>query len=402
MRAPPSLVPPKSAHVPRGVAGCASHAGGGRRHRRGRRRRCPSCGCGSQGLGAETLLASTPVPRKPSCWRLKPPVPPWPLRLRQCAPRPPCLERRAGALHHAGAQLADQHRAAGAARELRGRAQRIFRSACRAAWRCSAWWPPKRRRRRAIAQPMPIDRGRGDAIDAPLIAPIRLTRRAGRRASRRALAVAGRRRRLGAEPKEWLERMNQALTTRNYVGVFTHMHGGRVETLRIIHRVRGRDVSERLLSLDGSGREFIREGDELTCYFPDKRKVLVERRAPDGPLLGALAGDRRWQLAGLRNPRRRARAAARPQHARRRAAAARRIPLRLPAVDRRRDLHAAQDAALRPVGRGHRADRVLEHRSARAHSRLHVQAAGGRVQLPLAARRAPGRQQRARRRCGKP
>jgi sigma-E factor negative regulatory protein RseB len=93
---------------------------------------------------------------------------------------------------------------------------------------------------------------------------------------------------LGAEPKEWLERMNHALTTRNYVGVFTHVHGGRVETLRIIHRVRGRDVSERLLSLDGSGREFIREGSEVTCYFPDKRQVLVERRAPAGPLLGAL------------------------------------------------------------------------------------------------------------------
>src|ERR1044072_8521181 len=65
---------------------------------------------------------------------------------------------------------------------------------------------------------------------------------------------------IGAEPGEWLERMNRALTTRNYIGVFTHNHGGRVETLRIIHRVRGGDVSERLLSLDGPGREFIREG----------------------------------------------------------------------------------------------------------------------------------------------
>src|SRR4051812_6029743 len=80
---------------------------------------------------------------------------------------------------------------------------------------------------------------------------------------------------LGAEPKEWLERMNRALTTRNYVGVFTHNQGGRVETLRIIHRVRGSDVSERLLSLDGPGREFIREGSELTCYFPDRREVIV-------------------------------------------------------------------------------------------------------------------------------
>ena len=92
----------------------------------------------------------------------------------------------------------------------------------------------------------------------------------------------------GAEPKEWLERMNHALTTRNYIGVFTHNHGGRVETLRIIHRVRGGDVSERLLSLDGPGREFIRQGNELTCYFPDTRTVLVERRAPDGALLGAI------------------------------------------------------------------------------------------------------------------
>jgi sigma-E factor negative regulatory protein RseB len=93
---------------------------------------------------------------------------------------------------------------------------------------------------------------------------------------------------LGAEPKEWLERMNHALTSRNYVGVFTHMRGDRAETLRIIHRVRGKDVSERLQSLDGSEREFIREGDELTCYFPDRRVVLVERRSPGGPLLGAL------------------------------------------------------------------------------------------------------------------
>jgi sigma-E factor negative regulatory protein RseB len=98
-----------------------------------------------------------------------------------------------------------------------------------------------------------------------------------------------------AEPRDWLQKMNRALTTRNYVGVFTHVHDGRVETLRIIHRVRGRDVSERLVSLDGSGREFVREGSELICYFPDKRTVLVERRPPDGPLLGALpsldAGD---------------------------------------------------------------------------------------------------------------
>lgn len=90
------------------------------------------------------------------------------------------------------------------------------------------------------------------------------------------------------EPRLWLERMNQALSTRNYDGVFSLVQGDRVETLRIIHRVQDGKVMERLVSLDGSGREFIRKGSELVCYLPDKRTVLVEKRPQEGPLLGSL------------------------------------------------------------------------------------------------------------------
>src|ERR1700756_5248341 len=79
-------------------------------------------------------------------------------------------------------------------------------------------------------------------------------------------------------PAHWLERMNQALTTRNYDGTFSHWHGGHVEMLRIIHRVQDGTVSERLASLDGSGREFVRTGASLACYLPDRRTVLVEER----------------------------------------------------------------------------------------------------------------------------
>src|ERR1700742_2420110 len=88
------------------------------------------------------------------------------------------------------------------------------------------------------------------------------------------------------EPTQWLERMNQALTTRNYDGTFSHWQGGRVEMLRIIHRVQDGAVTERLVSLDGSGREFIRSGAELACYLPDKRTVLVEHRPTNQSLLG--------------------------------------------------------------------------------------------------------------------
>jgi sigma-E factor negative regulatory protein RseB len=88
-----------------------------------------------------------------------------------------------------------------------------------------------------------------------------------------------------AAPEQWLERMNQALTTRNYDGTFSHWHGGAVETLRIIHRLQDGQVSERLASLDGSGREFIRSGASLTCYLPDKHTVLVEQRPPQESLV---------------------------------------------------------------------------------------------------------------------
>jgi sigma-E factor negative regulatory protein RseB len=40
--------------------------------------------------------------------------------------------------------------------------------------------------------------------------------------------------------------------------------------------------------LDGSGREFVRNNEELTCYLPDQHTVLVEPRPEHGPFLGSL------------------------------------------------------------------------------------------------------------------
>lgn len=90
------------------------------------------------------------------------------------------------------------------------------------------------------------------------------------------------------EPRQLLERMNEALTGRNYVGTFVHFANGRFSTMRILHRVDKGRVIERLMSLDGSGREIVGTSDELTCYLPDQHKVLVEPRKDQGPLLGTL------------------------------------------------------------------------------------------------------------------
>ncbi len=90
------------------------------------------------------------------------------------------------------------------------------------------------------------------------------------------------------DPRVWLQKMNHALATRNYDGTFFHLSEGRVETMRIVHRVRAGRVTERLQSLDGSGREFVSDNDELTCYLPDQHTVLVEPRPDHGPFLGSL------------------------------------------------------------------------------------------------------------------
>jgi len=90
------------------------------------------------------------------------------------------------------------------------------------------------------------------------------------------------------DPRAWLEKMNQALATRNYDGTFFHLTEGRVETMRIVHRVKAGSVTERLQSLDGSGREFVRTDSELTCYLPDQHTVLVQPRQERGPFLGSL------------------------------------------------------------------------------------------------------------------
>jgi len=86
----------------------------------------------------------------------------------------------------------------------------------------------------------------------------------------------------------WLERMTRSLATRNYDGRFLRLGNGRTENMRIVHRVAAGVVTERLVSLDGNGREVIRTPSEVMCYLPDRRTVVVEPRTDRDPLLGTV------------------------------------------------------------------------------------------------------------------
>jgi sigma-E factor negative regulatory protein RseB len=88
--------------------------------------------------------------------------------------------------------------------------------------------------------------------------------------------------------RDWLERMTRSLAVLHYDGLFIHTSGTQSESMRIVHRTEdGRSV-ERLVSLDGSGREIVRTAQEVHLYLPDRRVVMVEPRSDDGSLLKAL------------------------------------------------------------------------------------------------------------------
>jgi sigma-E factor negative regulatory protein RseB len=88
--------------------------------------------------------------------------------------------------------------------------------------------------------------------------------------------------------RDWLERMARSLATLHYDGLFIHTAGTQSESMRIVHRTEDGHSVERLVSLDGSGREIVRTREEVHIYLPDRRVVLVEPRSDDGALLKAL------------------------------------------------------------------------------------------------------------------
>lgn len=81
--------------------------------------------------------------------------------------------------------------------------------------------------------------------------------------------------------RDWLHRISQSGQTLNYDGVFVYQHDKQLQSMRVLRKVERDRIRERLVSLNGAGREVIRDGQELRCYLPDTKSVLVEQRKAD-------------------------------------------------------------------------------------------------------------------------
>jgi sigma-E factor negative regulatory protein RseB len=76
-----------------------------------------------------------------------------------------------------------------------------------------------------------------------------------------------------------LQRIAQGSRQLTYSGTFVYRSGGKVDTSRIAHSLTDGIEVERIEALDGSPREVLRSGNEVKCFFPEERLVIIENRA---------------------------------------------------------------------------------------------------------------------------
>ena len=102
------------------------------------------------------------------------------------------------------------------------------------------------------------------------------------------LAAGGAAAQPASEVAAWLGRIQGAAQTVNYTGLLVYQQGPQIQTSRISHAADAAGEHERLEMLDGSPQEFVRNNDEVKCYMPESKTVIVEKRGASRTFPGLL------------------------------------------------------------------------------------------------------------------
>ena len=82
-----------------------------------------------------------------------------------------------------------------------------------------------------------------------------------------------------AEGLAWLKKMASASRQLNYSGTIVYQQRNHVETSRVVHFVNSAGGEfEKLETLDGPPREVVRSNEQVICYLPSVKTVLIEER----------------------------------------------------------------------------------------------------------------------------
>lgn len=82
----------------------------------------------------------------------------------------------------------------------------------------------------------------------------------------------------GGDGSAWLQKIATAAHRLNYSGIFVYQRGTYIETSSIVHLFDESGEHEKLEVLDGPPREIIRDNDEVVCFMPENKGVVVEKR----------------------------------------------------------------------------------------------------------------------------
>jgi len=86
----------------------------------------------------------------------------------------------------------------------------------------------------------------------------------------------------------WLEKMSNAARTLNYEGTFVYLHNGQMVSMRIIHGAGPRGEQERLIVLNGVGREMMRDPKVVTSIQYQHSAEVVAMSRPRKPFPSGL------------------------------------------------------------------------------------------------------------------
>jgi sigma-E factor negative regulatory protein RseB len=94
----------------------------------------------------------------------------------------------------------------------------------------------------------------------------------------------------GADARQWLTRMHNAATQRNYHGTLVVTAEGAMTSSRVVHFTEGGQSYERVDMLDGQPRRVLRHNDQLLTLWPTDRTARLEQRESAQPFPSLLSG----------------------------------------------------------------------------------------------------------------
>jgi len=74
----------------------------------------------------------------------------------------------------------------------------------------------------------------------------------------------------------WLQGVQDAARRQSFSGTIIYQRGDEMHASRVVQLFDGTESRERVLTLDGQQREFIRNGEEVQCLYPQLRRVVIE------------------------------------------------------------------------------------------------------------------------------